>query len=82
MIGLLSLFPDKVKEAGEQYAPSIIAQYVYDLSKEYSRFYTVHSIFNADTEDERNFRVALSAQVGKTIRTSMGLLGIQVPERM
>jgi arginyl-tRNA synthetase len=82
LIGLLSLFPDKVKEAGEQYAPSIIAQYAYDLSKEYSRFYTVHSIFNADTEEERRFRVALSAQVGKTIRQAMGLLGIQMPERM
>jgi arginyl-tRNA synthetase len=82
MIALLATFPERVKEAGFHYAPSVVSQFAYDLAKEYNRFFAVHSIFNADTEEERRFRVALSAQVGKTIRQAMGLLGIQVPERM
>jgi arginyl-tRNA synthetase len=82
VIALLAIFPDKVKEAGNNYAPSIISQYAYDLAKEYNRFFAEVSIFNADTEEEKSFRVGLSGQVGKTIRKAMSLLGIQVPERM
>jgi arginyl-tRNA synthetase len=82
IITLLATFPDRVKEAGNNYAPSIISQYAYDLAKEYNRFFAEVSIFNADTEAEKSFRVLLSEQVGKTIRTAMSLLGIGVPERM
>lgn len=82
IIALLALFPEKVQEAGNNYAPSVISQYVYDLAKEYNRFFAELSIFMADTEAKKSFRVALSAQVGKTIKMSMGLLGIEVPERM
>lgn len=78
----LSQWPDKLRLAGEEYSPSIVSQYVYDLAKEYNRFYTEVSVFNADEELRRNFRIALSAAVARTIRMSMDLLGIEVPERM
>jgi arginyl-tRNA synthetase len=82
IVAMLSVFPDKVKEAGNHYAPSVIAQYAYDLAKEYNRFFAEVSIFNADMKEETSFRVLLSEQVGKTIRKAMSLLGIGVPERM
>ncbi|MDO1447170.1 arginine--tRNA ligase [Rhodocytophaga aerolata] len=82
VIALLATFPDRVKEAGRDYAPSVISQYAYDLAKEYNRFFAEVSIFNADTAEETAFRVVLSEQVGKTIRKAMSLLGISVPERM
>jgi arginyl-tRNA synthetase len=82
VIALLATFPDIIKEAGNNYAPSILSQYAYELAKEYNRFFAEVSIFNADTVEEKSFRVALSAQVGKTIRKAMSLLGILVPDRM
>ena len=78
----LSQWPDKLRLAGEEYTPSVVAQYVYDLAKEYNRFYTDVSVFNAEDELRRNFRIALSSAVARTIRMGMGLLGIEVPERM
>ena len=78
----LSLYPEKVRVAGEDYAPSIIAQYAYDLAKEFNRFYTEVSVFNAENEQLRDFRIALSAAVARTIRHATTLLGIEVPERM
>ena len=78
----LSQWPDKLRLAGEEYTPAVVAQYVYDLAKEYNRFYTDVSVFNAEDELRRNFRIALSSGVARTIRMGMGLLGIEVPERM
>lgn len=75
-------FPKKIEAAGKEYSPSIIAQYVYDLSKAYSHFYTELSVFNANNEAEKCFRIALSDSVAKAIKKSMNLLGIEVPERM
>ncbi len=71
-----------MKEAAEQYSPAVLSQFAYELSRTYSRFYTEHSIFNADTEAEKRFRVALTAQTARLIRKSMNLMGIGVPERM
>jgi arginyl-tRNA synthetase len=82
LIALLATFPARVQEAADNYAPSVIAQYAYDLAREYNRFFTEVSIFNADTDVECSFRVELSRQVEKTIRRSMSLLGIDVPDRM
>lgn len=82
IVSLLASFPTKVKEAGEHYAPSIIAQYAYELAKEYNRLFAEVSIFNANTEVEKSFRVELSKQVGKTLKNAMSLLGIGVPEKM
>lgn len=75
-------FPAVVKEAGNLYAPSIIANYAYELAKSYNRFYQEISIFNETDEQARNFRIALSAMVARFVRESMKLLGIEVPERM
>lgn len=78
----VSLFPEKIREAAETYSPSVIAQYVYDLAKEYNRFYAEVSIFNEQDKEAVKFRVKLSELVAQTIRKGMGLLGIDVPERM
>ncbi|MCR9253297.1 MAG: arginine--tRNA ligase [bacterium] len=78
----LSNFPQKVLQAGADYSPSIVAQYVYDLAKEYNRFYGELKIFDDDNKDKWGFRVALSENVGKVLKTGMKLLGIDVPERM
>jgi len=82
LILLLRDYENKVKEAGDNYSPDIIAQYVYDLAKEYNRFYQEISIFNEEDEGARKFRVALSGVVAKVIKKGMGLIGAQVPERM
>lgn len=82
VIYLLSDFPEKVKAAAEEYAPSVIAQYVYDLAKEYNRFYAELSIFNESDEKVKGLRVALSYAVARTIKKGMHLLGISVPDRM
>ena len=64
------------------YAPSVIGQFAYELAKTYNRFYTEVSIFQETDQQARSFRIALSGQVAKTIKKAMGLLGIQVPDRM
>ena len=82
VLHLLYAFPDKVHEAAESYAPSIIANYIYDLAKAYNRFYAEVSIFNEDDKVALSFRIAFSDMVAKTLRKSMALLGIQSPEKM
>jgi arginyl-tRNA synthetase len=82
LIYALSELPEKIKIAGAEYSPSIIAQYVFDLAKEYNRFYAELSIFNESDIEKVSFRVQLSKQVARNIRVSMDLLGIQVPEKM
>ncbi|MGV3505573.1 MAG: arginine--tRNA ligase [Adhaeribacter sp.] len=81
LVALLAAYPKVVAEAASLYAPSVIGQYAYDLAKTYNRFYTEVSIFQS-TGDTLSFRVALSGQVARTIKLAMGLLGIQVPDRM
>lgn len=78
----LSEFPVKIKNAAEEYSPAIITQYVYDLAKEYNRFYAEVSIFNEDNEAALKFRIMLSKMVAEVIKKGMKLLGIQVPDRM
>ncbi|QCR23049.1 arginine--tRNA ligase [Pontibacter sp. SGAir0037] len=82
VIAQLVNFSNTVKEAGNLYAPSIIANYAYELAKAYNRFYQEISIFNETNEEARCFRIALSGAVARFIRVSMSLLGIEVPERM
>ncbi len=78
----LSDIRHKIQQAANDYNPSIVAQYVYDLAKEYNKFYAEKQIFGIDNQEEIQFRVALSSQVARNIRYGMGLLGIKVPERM
>ncbi|NVJ45923.1 MAG: arginine--tRNA ligase [Cytophagia bacterium] len=82
LIFAIGQYKEKLQVAADTYSPAIIAQYVYDLAKEYNRFYTGISIFNEDDAVLMQFRVALSALTAETIKVSMALLGIQVPERM
>ena len=82
LIQRLSDFPSLVAEAGRSCSPALIANYVYDLVKEYNQFYHDCSILREEDAAVRSLRLALSDAVAKTIRTGMGLLGIRVPERM
>lgn len=75
-------FKTAVKDAGENYNPAGIANYCYELTKEFNQFYHDYSILSADTEAEKTTRLLLAKNVAKTIRNSMELLGIEVPERM
>lgn len=82
LIQMLNEFDRKIKVAADEYAPSIIAQYLFELAKEYNRFYADLPIFHEKDLAIQSFRVALSAHTAKTIKRGMSLLGIQVPERM
>ena len=82
LIQTLTDFKTVVKQAGNDYNPSCIANYCYDLVKEYNQFYHDFSILREEDENKKLVRLALSANVGKVVRTGMGLLGIEVPERM
>jgi len=82
LIQLLTEFPATVKQAGDEFSPALIANYIYELVKEFNQFYHDYSILKEENPDLRNFRLALSETIGKVIKTGMGLLGIEVPERM
>ena len=82
LIQMLADFKNTVKQAGIDYNPSVIANYVYDLVKEYNQFYHDFSILREENEALKIFRLALSQNVGKIVKLAMGLLGIEVPERM
>ncbi len=82
LIKTIANFPNVVAEAGKVYSPAVIANYVYDLAKEYNQFYHDHSILFEEDETIRNMRLVLSKTVSKTIKNAMWLLGIDVPERM
>ena len=82
VIQRLSDYPSVVAEAGRSYSPALIANYVYDLVKEYNPFYHDCSCMKVDDTCVRSFRLALSEATAKVIRSGMGLLGIRVPERM
>ncbi|WP_411895949.1 arginine--tRNA ligase [Winogradskyella sp. A2] len=78
----LELFPEVIQNAASQHSPALVANYSYDLVKDFNSFYQNVSILGADTESERTFRVTLSKTVGQTIKNAFRILGIDVPERM
>ncbi|MCY1718859.1 arginine--tRNA ligase [Prolixibacteraceae bacterium Z1-6] len=78
----ISLFPAAVQEAGVNYSPAIIANYCYELVKEFNQFYHDHFILGEADADIMNFRLVLATSVGKVIQKGMNLLGIEMPERM
>jgi len=82
LVFLLSQYPQRVGEAGTDFAPSYIAQYVYELAKTFNQFYDKLSILQETDTITLHARLILSKSVGETIRKAMGLLGIDVPERM
>ncbi|MDO5460487.1 MAG: arginine--tRNA ligase [Bacteroidales bacterium] len=82
IVRMLGEFPAVVRQAGTDYSPSDIANYAYELAKEYNQFYHDFTILREEDEAKKSFRVLLTDNVGRTIKTAMGLLGIEVPERM
>jgi arginyl-tRNA synthetase len=82
LVQLLAGFASVVREAGVAYSPALIANYVYDLVKEYNQFYHDFSILREEDPGLRHFRLILSANVAKTVKSGMSLLGVEVPERM
>lgn len=71
-----------VKQAGDEYNPALIANYIYDLVKEYNQFYHDYTILKEENTDLKNFRLILSDNVGRVVKSGMSLLGIEVPDRM
>ncbi|EZH72673.1 arginyl-tRNA synthetase [Aquimarina atlantica] len=82
LIKQLELYPEIIQNAANELSPAIISNYTYDLVKSYNSFFQNVSIFGADTDQEKIFRVQISSLVGKTIKSGFKLLGINVPERM
>ena len=82
LIKQLELFPEVIQNAAEQHSPALVANYTYDLVKDFNSFYQNVSILGADSDEEKNFRVALSKLVSQTIKNALQVLGIEVPERM
>lgn len=82
LIQTLSAYPKRIADAANEYAPSLIAAYAYELAKTYSRFYAELSIFNESDAALKSLRVALSAQTAKVLKSALQLIGIQAPERM
>jgi arginyl-tRNA synthetase len=78
----IAAFPDVIIESGTGYSPAIIANYCYELAKEYNQFYHDYPILAEENHITRDFRILLSASTGKVIKQGMRLLGIEVPERM
>ncbi len=78
----VSLYPDIVMEAADNHSPAVIANYCYELVKEYNQFYHDHTILGETNAEVRNLRLVLSSVVAKVIRKGMNLLGIEMPERM
>ena len=82
LIQKIGEFGAAVEQAGKDYSPSGIANYCYELTKAFNQFYHDYSILGADTQEEKLVRLVLAANVAKTLRNGMALLGIEVPERM
>jgi arginyl-tRNA synthetase len=78
----IALFPEVVKDAGINYSPAIVANYCFELAKEFNQFYHDHPILSESQEPTRDLRLLISATVGKVIKSGMKLLGIEVPDRM
>ena len=82
LIQKLNSYEAVVEQAGKDYSPSGIANYCYELTKDFNQFYHDYSILNAESQEAKTLRLALAKNVGKTIKNGMQLLGIEVPERM
>ena len=94
LLRMLYFFSESVIEAAEKYSPNILCNYLYNLAQSFNLFYQKHSILNPELQPEldsgspemsdsiRDFRLALTEAVGKTIKKGLNLLGIEAPERM
>jgi arginyl-tRNA synthetase len=82
LLKLVYIFPEIIEEAAKELNPAVLANYLYDMAKEFNQFYHDHSILNAEDTDMRDFRLNLAFSSGTVIKNGMFLLGIEVPERM
>jgi arginyl-tRNA synthetase len=82
ILKMLHTYPAVVNDAAQNYNPALIANFAFDLAKEYNQFYHDHQILKAEDQQARSFRLILSEACGKVIKEAMSLLGIEVPERM
>ena len=82
LIQALADFPAIVREAGRSFSPALIANYAYDLVKQFNQFYHDYTILGEEDEQTRSLRLALCDQTSRVVKAAMGLLGIAVPERM
>ena len=82
IIKLLAKLPEVVREAGATYSPALLANYSYDLAKEFNQFYHDFSILKEEDKAVRNFRLLLAKECGEAIKNAMGMLGIEIPDRM
>jgi len=82
LIKILVTFPEIVKEAGQNHSPALVANFVYELVKEFNQYYHDFTIMNETDEEVRKFRLLLAKTIGQTIKNGFSLLGIEVPERM
>jgi arginyl-tRNA synthetase len=79
---LITEFPAVIRQSGEEFSPALIANYIYDLVKEYNQFYHDFTILKEENQGLKQFRLVLSETIANVIKSGMGLLGIDVPERM
>lgn len=82
LVKLIAKLPAVVKEAGDNYSPALIGNYAYELAKEFNQFYHDYSILKEENEQVRNLRLLLARQCSVAIENAMGMLGIEMPERM
>ncbi len=82
LIKFINNYPSVIKEAGKNYSPAILSNYIYDLVKEFNNFYQTVSILKEEDQNKIAFRLTLSENVGKVVRTGMKLLGVDVPDTM
>jgi arginyl-tRNA synthetase len=82
ILRLLFQYPEIVTQAGEELSPALVANYLYELAREYNQFYQEIPVLREEDQDIVRFRLKLSAFTGSIIRKGMGLLGIEVPHRM
>jgi arginyl-tRNA synthetase len=82
LIKQLALFPEVIQQAAAQHSPALVANYTYDLVKEYNSFYQTVSILGEANQEVKVFRVVLSGKVAAVVKSAFSLLGIAVPNRM
>jgi len=82
LLKIVSQYPDVIQAAADGHSPALIANYTYDLVREYNSFYQSVPVLGTEVQNEKVFRIQLSKKVGETIKSAFGLLGIGVPERM
>lgn len=82
LLKMVAQYPDVIQAAADSHSPALVANYVYDLVKEYNSFYQTVPVLGSEVMNEKVFRIQLSKKVGDTIKSAFGLLGIDVPERM